>query len=271
MKKFLGAFLFLLVFGGAVFVAGFVPLFVPQGSYGVMVSKTGGVHPKVIEGGGFDWRWERLIPTNAKICAFPSAPHTASKTISGELPSAEAPAAGREQPAFPYTLTIKTAVRLRKDAAPDFVARTGINGAEKLAEYLGDISAEGAERAADSVLAEAIRNPSRTGIPLADMRAIVDALNGSGLFPLAEFESVSVTELKLPDMTRYRLALDRDTARRREAATSNSAADGAQNRSSLEQLEKLGALLENHPALAEALASPDKIAAVLRAISAEPE
>uniref|UniRef100_UPI000A918608 hypothetical protein n=1 Tax=Treponema endosymbiont of Eucomonympha sp. TaxID=1580831 RepID=UPI000A918608 len=133
-------------------------------------------------------------------------------------------------------------------------------------------SAEGAERAADSVLAESIRNPPRTGIPLADTRAIVGALNGSGLFPFAEFESVSVTELNLPDMTRYRLVLDRDAARRREiAAPDNSAADGAQSRSSLEQLEKLGALLENHPVLAEALASSDKIAAVLRALGAEPE
>jgi len=70
MKKFFIIFFILIVLGGVCFFFGWAQLEVPQGSYGVIISKIYGVDPNIVKVGEFRWLWYKLIPTNVKISVF---------------------------------------------------------------------------------------------------------------------------------------------------------------------------------------------------------
>ena len=79
----------LLAGAGLVFFFGWTQFSIPAGKYGVMLSKSGGYYQKVITPGQLTWRWERLIPTNARIFVFDLAPRQVHYTAEGALPSAD--------------------------------------------------------------------------------------------------------------------------------------------------------------------------------------
>ncbi len=68
--KFFIWLIVLLAISGTVFFFGWLQFSVPAGSYGVMLSKSGGYYNEVITPGEFSWRWERLVPTNSEILIF---------------------------------------------------------------------------------------------------------------------------------------------------------------------------------------------------------
>jgi len=70
MKKFIITLLILLILGGTAFFFGWAQFSVPPGQYGVVISKTHGVDPRIIRSGEFRWIWYKLIPTNVKIALF---------------------------------------------------------------------------------------------------------------------------------------------------------------------------------------------------------
>lgn len=89
MKKFFILFFILIILGGTVFFFGWMQFAVPAGNYGVMLSKSGGYYSKLIMPGEFMWRWERLVPTNAKILVFNLAPQEIEYKTEGILPASE--------------------------------------------------------------------------------------------------------------------------------------------------------------------------------------
>lgn len=89
MKKALASLIILILFGGVVFYLGWVQFDVPIGNYGLMLSKTSGVYPELIQSGTFLWRWERLLPTNTQLRIFSLDPVSQTDTFNSSLPSAQ--------------------------------------------------------------------------------------------------------------------------------------------------------------------------------------
>lgn len=73
-----------------------------------MQSKTGGIYSKPIVPGSFEWRWERLLPTNVTLTAFSTEPVNSVLTVSGTLPGGETYSSLLEgNPSFSYSMTLQ--------------------------------------------------------------------------------------------------------------------------------------------------------------------
>jgi hypothetical protein len=89
MKKLFVTLIILIAVGALGFFAGWAQLSVPHNTYGVLRSKTHGLHANVIKGGDFTWLWYKLIPNNTDIAVFDIKGQTVQVAASGELPQAE--------------------------------------------------------------------------------------------------------------------------------------------------------------------------------------
>ena len=88
-RKLLILTLIVLACAASVFFFGWVQFSIPAGKCGVMLSKSGGYHHQAIIPGNFTWRWERLVPTNARILVFDLTPRQVHYEADGTLPSAD--------------------------------------------------------------------------------------------------------------------------------------------------------------------------------------
>ena len=80
-KRVFSNIVVLLIAGAAVFFVGWMQLAVKPGTCGIMTSKTGGLYEVPIETGLFQWKWERLLPTNVTLKAFPWSPTRQGQTF----------------------------------------------------------------------------------------------------------------------------------------------------------------------------------------------
>ena len=108
VKRFFANIIVLAVFAAAVFFIGWVQFFVKPRHCAVMQSKTGGIYSKPIVPGSFEWRWERLLPTNVTLTAFSTEPVNSVQTVSGTLPGGETYSSLLEgNPSFSYSMTLQ--------------------------------------------------------------------------------------------------------------------------------------------------------------------
>jgi hypothetical protein len=258
MKKFICVLILLVCAGAAVFLAGWVQLALPQGQYGVMETKTNGMVPQVFQAGHIDWRWERLIPKNAKLYLFSSKAYTAARTVSGTLPSAATYSSQMDsKPDFSYSFTITSSVTVKPEALLPLMEKTGIRTQEELDTALAQKSAEIASATVEFLLSRPQASPLDTIRVLVDEDAIRVKINSDSYFSDITLESVSASEVKIPDLELYQLAkesylnyLAQVTAAVKSAAEAQ-AFSMVKNNAALERLEKLAELLEKHPTLAE--------------------
>lgn len=89
MKKVLISFLFILIAAGVVFYFGWIQFLIPDDGYGVVFSRSHGWEEEPVRPGEFEWRWQRLIPTNMEVYIFESDPSEIDLDASGSLPSQE--------------------------------------------------------------------------------------------------------------------------------------------------------------------------------------
>ena len=128
MKKFIIIFILLILGGGTVFFFGWVNLFVPAGSYGVMVSKTSGFDDTLLgPDSGFVWRWQNLIPTNLTIHIFDLKEQRFNLTSKGSLPQAEILSElSPLKPSFNYEINLSVYYKLRPQALVRLVQTEGL-------------------------------------------------------------------------------------------------------------------------------------------------
>ncbi len=93
MKKFLKnlftCFVILVIFGSVLFFLGWTQFRVPSNSFGIIVSKTGGISKDIVVPGVFSWHWEFLIPSNAELKIFKLKNYQLKKNISYSVPSGD--------------------------------------------------------------------------------------------------------------------------------------------------------------------------------------
>lgn len=124
-KSGIGAVIsFILLIGAAValFYFGWVQFELPENTYAVLFSKTSGYDSEVLEPGHFNWKWERILPTNSKLIKFKVESRSVTLEYTGSLPSAELYSSTiPEQPDFSYNMTFLLTYRLKEDLLPSLL------------------------------------------------------------------------------------------------------------------------------------------------------
>jgi hypothetical protein len=258
MKKALVLIVLLLCAGVAALVVGWVQFALPQGQYGVMDTKTSGLIPTVFEAGNFNWRWERLIPTNSKLAFFSSDVFTDTTTITGTLPSASTYSSLLEsKPDFAYSFTVTTSVRIKPEALVSLMEKSGVRTQDALDAALRQKTADIARATVEFLLSQPQSNPLQTIHITLDTDAIRRAISADASFADITLESVTLSDSKMPDIELYEFAKQSYTTYRAEinaairTAAESQALTMVKNNAALERLEKVAELLESHPTLAE--------------------
>ena len=135
--KFFIWFVFFIAIGGTAFFFGWLQFAVPAGNYGVMLSKSGGYYSAPIMPGKFLWRWERLIPTNAKVLIFNLSPRQIEYLTEGRLPSADKLSAIMEQKnSFNWKWGIEVSAAVNPEHLTSIVKNASIKTQSGLDSYI---------------------------------------------------------------------------------------------------------------------------------------
>ena len=259
-KKSILSLIILILCAGAVFFIGFLPFRVPAGKYGIMESKTGGIYTKVIRSGRFDWRWEPLLPTNAKIHVFESEPIKTVKTISGTLPSAALYANLLEgNPDFSYRFSINIQARIKPETLPAYFERGGSLSAEKLNTRLTDEAENAARDAARFILDKALENPAFVLEAAVSDTELLRGIDAENRYPGIEIASLHIDDLQIPDTRLYNAAQSAYTVyqdalkEKLEKTAASQSAQAAADYLELERLSRLGRILSEYPLLIDYL------------------
>ncbi|HPM73739.1 MAG TPA: hypothetical protein PLE25_12270 [Spirochaetales bacterium] len=258
MRRFSFTLTVLALLGVAVFMIGWIPLRLRPGSYAVLVTKTGGVDPKVVAPGHYRWAAEALLPTNLVLRRFSPAAAERRLEASGELPSAEVYGAFMAgEPDFSYSLVASLIAAPKPEALPELYERWGVTDDEALAAWLAS-ELDLATADLRAAIQEALRSGSSSPLGGVDERALALALSQS--HPLLDLRGVRIVSSRMPDARLYEearrlYALYLETYRAAvEPALAESSAGAAVENVRLERLERYGELLERFPALIDYLA-----------------
>ncbi len=206
MKKFIISVVFLILCALTVFFIGWVQFSVPAGKYGILISKTGGLFPHVIESGVFAWRWERLLPTNTELRIFDLSPKTITQTVSGSLPlAAEYTETLASQPDFSYMFTFELTVRVKKQELASLMRAKDFSSQQALDHWVQNQSRYIAELAAKELLrSEFDAAAEQLPYDIPDTELIRLHLNEK--LSSIEITDLAITESSVPDAAQYNTA-----------------------------------------------------------------
>ena len=270
MKKFLVSLVIIVVAAAAVFYFGWVQLLLPADTYGVMFTKSGGWSPTVLVPGKFEWRWERLIPTNFTLYKYTIVPQVQDLKASGTLPSGDIYSQYLPgKPDFSYTIDISVTFRINPDRLAD-LTRSGSLTPKSLPEWyksFGDSLVSTLQRDVPAVMDKS--GKSGNGM---EFSQIADLLKKqlTDEFPDVVISSVDPHAIRMPDIALYnraRLIYEGILASKTqsiEAATRASAANQVSQDNRFETLKRYGELVSQYPILLKYLAleagqNPDSI------------
>ncbi len=261
MKKLIISIVLLIIFGVGVFILGWLEFFVPLDSFGVMVSKTGGVRAEIIQPGNVTWSWERIIPTNSKIHIFSSKSQTFTKTISGSLPSAEIYKNMLEgNPNFAYSFSVDIVANINPSSLPTFVKSTGAESQEDLDEYLSKQADSIARSTIEYVLEESMNDVDFVIAASLSDSELVEGIQASTRYSDLIITSIQLNDVTLPDITMYNHAKNSYAAYQDAVEVSLEGTfelqgfDAAQDYLELERLSRLGRVLSEYPQLIDFMA-----------------
>lgn len=252
----------LALFAAAVFFVGWVQLRVPAGSYGLLLSRTGGWSKRPIEPGRFAWSWEALLPTNVKVFVFRIESVVEPFDLSGDLPQAALYSSFLpERPDFSYRFAGTVSLRVRPDKLAELVRIRSLFDQTALTAELraecGRVSSALADivrsRSADP---EFSKDLETGGVTLGE--SLVRRLEDR--FPDVTIESVRVSSSRFPDFLLYAKAkamyaafLDAK-ASYLDPVMKELASQSARDEFELETLGRYGELLTKYPILIDYLA-----------------
>ncbi len=260
MKKLLLLLPIIVVLGATVFYFGWIQIHLPENTYAVIFTKTGGWEEAVVSPGKFVWRWERLIPTNLKMHKFPLAPYTADVTSSGSLPSGDIYASMLDPvPDFSFTLSLSVSFGVDPESLPRLVSTT------VLSEDTFDVWHDEVKSMISAQASAFIRERStdiNTASSLNSMGdEIIEDLTRYLENSIADvdFKAIVVQSIEFPDFELYltakKLFLDFSRSRKEsyEAALSRITWTEARVDQHFAVLERYGELITRYPTLLELL------------------
>lgn len=242
----------------AALLVGWIQLALEPDTFGVIVTRGGGIDPVVVRPRGFTWRWQRLVPKTLVLYRFSLPPRLAELPVSGTLPSGAVYASlVSERPDFGYELHVTVRYRARPDALPRLADRDGLRPEGLVGWYL-TADANLARHVAETALSsEATDAP---GVAADIIARLPDRV------PDLELLNIVPTVTRMPDRELYaRLrslyfaALD---AKRPALVTAAGTLAALEARARIDEqrhlqsaavLERYGKLLDEHPGLIQFL------------------
>ena len=259
MKKALASLIILILFGGVVFYLGWVQFDVPIGNYGLMLSKTSGVYPELIQSGKFLWRWERLLPTNTQLRIFSLDPVSQTDTFNSSLPSAQLYATKLEgSPDFTYTITVESRAKINPQNLIPLVEQHNLQDQEALEQLIRDEIHQFNVAVTAYLLEETQNDTTGSRIQTVTTQELVKATKLKESTPWLEIVSTDIRNVKMPDTSLYLAAKN---------AYLNSIIEGTGAKEITESnnftaLVNLGEILTKYPALVEFMIAGDVTAAL---------
>lgn len=208
MKKFFVSFFIILIFCGVCFFIGFVQFHIPQGNYGVMVSKTSGWDKDVITPGKPVWKWEKLLPTNAIVYNFSVAPHSKTYKYQGNLPSGELYSMLLEgTPDFKYEVEIMITGTIKPELLPSIVSGNNITTQPQLDEYIDTRLQLAGQKYIAELIDEGIKtsNTNNGASGILSQKFLLsqsESFIKNGFYDL-EIQDLTVNKLVFPDFDLY--------------------------------------------------------------------
>lgn len=275
MKRASGVIIFLLLLiaaSAAAFFFGYSPMHVPHDTVGVLVSKTSGVSEKPVEAGKFQWNWQLLLPTNAKIRTFSAKPYSYSKVKSGELPGAEVYSAMfTEKPSFKYSLNFNFELKCSPKAIVNLVKESDISTDSDLISKYQLIAEEIADKVINKVFAQFTNGSDKISVDFESIKKDIIAEYENLDFSISSF---NITDVKIPDINIYRTAKEMYTKHMSEIQAeleklaASQAKEFSENTKSATKLEKFGKVIKENPELADLLKSSKDLSETLKTIYA---
>jgi len=138
VKKVLAVLLVLIVLTGVIFYFGWIQFLIPSDGYGVVFSKTHGWEMETVQRGEFEWRWQRLIPTNMDVYVFRIEPHEIQVSASDTLPSGEIyRTVLADEPDLSFDVSLRVSIAPDSSQLPVMASEDGLRP-EDLEDWLED-------------------------------------------------------------------------------------------------------------------------------------
>ncbi len=194
----------LLLFTGTVFFLGWTQFKVKPDSFGVLVSKTGGIDEKPILPGEFSWHWEFLLPTNAQIKTFSINPVNTTKTISGNCSSGNIYSSlANTADNFDYSFTYSISLTYSPEDVIDLLKENIISNQEDLNSYLNNAADLVAKMATDYYLKES-ENKKSFRVEYVRRDEITKEMQIYREVPFINIAVFALTDSKIPDFELFR-------------------------------------------------------------------
>lgn len=254
----------LLAGAGLVFFFGWTQFSIPAGKYGVMLSKSGGYYQKVITPGQLTWRWERLIPTNARIFVFDLAPRQVHYTAEGALPSADQYSKVLNiKDNFSWSFSVDALVTLKPEYLVAAVTKNGLQTQEGLETAIDSGIQAALQTLMYRYVSELLDNPYEYQQVKTDYHALSEKIKSELskiIGPEFLIEDITLSKIVIPDIHTYKLAEQSYNLyeQQREMLLAETAAKEAQYAASeqfqIDRLTKWGDFLAKYPHIIELIA-----------------
>lgn len=260
---FLVSFILLLLAAGAAFYFGWVQFELPEKTYAVLFSKTGGYDKKVLEPGKFNWKWERLLPTNSKLLKIRIENRSLNLDYEGELPSSELySSVVPEKPDFSYRISFLASYILNYDSLPALLSKNELDS-DDIESFYNSIDSEILKIIKDSSTDFFNENFAIESNAYLDLEKIIHE-KLKNRFPFLNFRSFTIRFIHFPDLLLYGKAKEiyyqiLERKKEIEVATEQWAIESKVNMDTkLEILSTYGELLTKYPILIDYFAlDPD--------------
>ena len=260
MKKFIFTLVLLIIVVGTVFYFGYVSFRIPEGYYGVVLTRTNGYDHPVLIPGSFKWMWQGLLPTNLRIFHVRLQERSLSLDFEGELPSAGAYESYADSDVdFAIRLKALFRYRLQPRSLPQIFQRAGINADTEEYSNILDETYSTIETDVKTYFSETVNTLIKDeGFAIA-VSVFEESLRAriTREIPQLEDFDISISGYSFPDMDLYRAVKENYLAYLEKshdiAVQALEAASSARTReiSRIEVLKEYGALLQEYPVLLE--------------------
>ena len=271
MKTFRNIFMLTILAIGCIavlFFLGWVQYAIPVGKYGVLLSKSGGYHRQALVPGTLTWRWERLLPANARILVFDLAPRRIQYTIEGSLPLADQYSKIlNTKDTFSWSFSAEALVNLKPEQLVDTVSKNKLQTQEELDTYSDSHIQALLQTIMHRYISELMDDPYEYQRIKTDYHAFSEKIKKE-LEKAVETDfsvaAVTLSKITVPDLHTYKIAEQAYTIyeQQREMLLAETAAKEAAYAASeqfqIERLTRWGEFLEKYPRILELIAVAQK-------------